>query len=219
MQSAAERTIGPALGVGTTGTVAVPLTGSRSPVSPLAASLEVAGCAVQTVWLLLRHRIRQPTARRGRTISFADGTSATVYRETVVDRGPTRDPAFLAVSFQLRVVRRDWAHALFRTESLLNTVLFAGFPGLVSKLWLRHDQTGVYRGLYEWDDPNLALRYVHALWWVLALVSRPGSIHYAVLPGLGRDQVLSDPRLVSGQLDAECAWWLPLATALDGRAP
>jgi hypothetical protein len=29
---------------------------------------------------------------------------------------------------------------VFRAESILNTPLFAGFPGFVSKLWLAHDE-------------------------------------------------------------------------------
>lgn len=177
------------------------------------AAWEVARCAERTAGLLVRHRLHQPPGNLGRVIQFADGTSAKVYRETVIDRGPTVDPAFLAVSFKLRLVRRNWAHALFRAESLLNTALFAGFPGLVSKLWLRDDQNGVYRGLYEWDDPSLALNYVHALWWVLALVSEPGSIHYAVIPGLGRDEVMIDPWGARGPADAAGGWWRPLANA------
>jgi hypothetical protein len=98
---------------------------------------------------------------------------------------------------------------LFRLESELNTVLFAGFPGLVSKLWLRHDQHGVYRGLYQWDDPEQAVAYVRALWWVLALVSEPGSIHYAVLPGLYRDQVVANPSVVDTVAAAPGGWWRP----------
>ena len=99
-------------------------------------------------------------------------------------------------------------HALFRLESVLNTVLFAGFPGLVSKRWLAHDERGVYRGLYEWDDPVLAEDYVRALWWVLALVSVRSSIHYAVLPGLHRDDLLRDPHVADGMaLEESHAWW------------
>ena len=96
-------------------------------------------------------------------------------------------------------------HALFRWESLLNTPLFAGFPGFVSKLWLADDERGRYRGLYEWDGPQLAHNYARALWRVLALVSVRGSIHYVVLPGLRRDTLLEQP-----QDDAaadEAAWW------------
>ncbi|HLY82777.1 MAG TPA: hypothetical protein VKQ71_07320 [Acidimicrobiales bacterium] len=120
------------------------------------------------------------------------------------------------MSFRLRWIRSGWAHALFRLESELNTVLFAGFPGLVSKLWLRHDQRGVYRGFYQWDGADLAVAYVRALWWVLALVSERGSIHYAVLPGLDRDEVLVDAALVDTLAAAPGGWWRPASEA--GRA-
>jgi hypothetical protein len=73
----------------------------------------------------------------------------------------------------------------------------------VSKLWLAHDDRGRYRGLYEWDDPLLAEGYARALWRVLALVSVPGSIHYAVLPGLRRDEVLERPDLMGHST----TWW------------
>src|SRR5262249_60837442 len=96
-------------------------------------------------------------------VRFADGTSAQVFRETVAERGPARNPCVLVVEFRLRAVR-GWGHAAFRRESLLNTPLFAGFPGFVSKLWLAHDDRGRYRGLYEWDDPLLAEGYARALW-------------------------------------------------------
>src|SRR6185369_4972263 len=51
----------------------------------------------------------------------------------------------------------------------------AGFPGLVSKLWLSHDEHDVYRGLYEWDGAERAEHYARCLWRVLALVSVRGS--------------------------------------------
>jgi FAD binding domain len=61
-----------------------------------------------------------------------------------VERGATADPCVLVVEFRLRAVRRR-GHAVFRRESLLNTPLFAGFPGFVSKLWLADDERGRYR--------------------------------------------------------------------------
>jgi hypothetical protein len=135
-----------------------------------------------------------------------------VYRETVVDRDATRDPCVLVVGFRLRAVR-GWGHAVFRWESLLNAPLFAGFPGLVSKLWLADDERGRYRGLYEWDDPHLAEAYARALWRVLALVSVPGSIHYVVLPGLRRDELLARPQILADAAAGPAAWWR-LAEAL-----
>jgi hypothetical protein len=168
----------------------------------------LARCALRTAVLVLQRRLHQPTTRVGQRFSFADGTTAEIYRETVVDVGPASSPAVLVVSFRLRRVRSQRAHALFRLESVLNTVLFAGFPGFVSKLWFAHDDNGVYRGLYDWDDPPLAEAYVRALWWVLALVSIPESIHYAVLPGQHRDVLLADPQLAGVVAPSEVgAWW------------
>ena len=100
------------------------------------------------------------------------------------------------MTFRLRAVRGR-GHALFRGESLLNTPLFVGFPGFVSKLWLTHDDNGVYRGLYDWDGVVAAGHYARSLWWVLALVSVPGSIHHLVLPGVRRDDLLTRTELVA----------------------
>ncbi len=129
----------------------------EQPRLPFGAAVKaLACCALRTAALLARHRLHQPGEHVGRRCEFADGTTSVVYRETVVDRAAPRSPAVLVVSFRLRRVRSPRAHALFRWESVLNTVLFAGFPGFVSKLWCSHDANGVYRGLYDWDDPALA---------------------------------------------------------------
>jgi hypothetical protein len=166
----------------------------------------LASCLGSTARLLWRRQVHLPRGRVGMRLSFADGSSARVYRETVVDRGLTLDPCVLVVEFRLRAVRGP-GHAAFRAESLLNTPLFVGFPGFVSKLWLAHDERGRYRGVYEWDGPRLAGDYARALWRVLALVSVPGSIHYVVLPGLRRDMLLKEPVLAPGTAADSAAWW------------
>ena len=117
----------------------------RPPLPYPAALRAVARCAASTAWLLRQHRLRLPAQWVGTRLRFADGTSARVYRETVADRGATLDPCVLIVEFRLRAVR-GLGHAAFRRESLLNTPLFAGFPGFVSKLWLANDDLGRYRG-------------------------------------------------------------------------
>lgn len=155
---------------------------------------------------MARRSIHLPSQRVGLRLGFADGTSARVYRETVVDR-PAEDPCVLLVEFRLRAVRGR-GHAAFRLESQLNTPLFVGFAGFMSKLWLAHDQQGVYRGLYQWQSPALAERYARCLWHVLTLVCAPNSIHYAVLAGLGRDELLrraEDLRPCPGEGGKE--WW------------
>jgi hypothetical protein len=163
-------------------------------------------CAGATAVLLARRRVRLPREHVGMRLRFADGTSARVYRETVVDQASMEDPCVLVVAFRLRAVRGR-GHAVFRWESLLNTPLFVGFPGFVSKLWLAHDDHGVYRGLYQWDGPGRAEAYARALWRVLALVSVPGSIHYQVLPRLRRDDVLAEPHVLAATTVDAVDWW------------
>jgi hypothetical protein len=178
--------------------------------TPLPVGLALRGlarCAGTTAVLLARRHVHLPHTHVGERLRFADGTSARVYRETVVDRSAPTDPCVLVVAFRLRAVRGR-GHAAFRRESLLNTPLFVGFPGFVSKLWLAHDDHGVYRGVYEWDGPGLAEAYARALWRVLALVSEPGSIRYKVLPGLRRDDVLAEPRRLGASGTVGTAdWW------------
>jgi hypothetical protein len=166
----------------------------KPPLPIWAATRAVAKCAVNTAVLTAQRRLHLSKNRVGEVLQFADGTNSWVYRETVVDRPPTTDPAALVVAFRLRALRGR-GHALFRPLSLLNTPLFVGFPGFVSKLWMAHDANGVYRGVYEWDGPTLAEDYARALWRVLALVSVPGSIHYQIAPGLHRDELLREPGL------------------------
>jgi hypothetical protein len=168
--------------------------------------------------LLAEGRVHLPRRNVGRRLPFTDGTQAVVYRETVVDRGPTRHPTVLLVRFQLALVRGP-GHALFRAESILNTPLFVGFPGYVSKLWLGNDEHGVYRGIYEWDGPVRAENYMRTLWRVLALVSVPGSIQYRVLPGIRRDDFLANPVLATdagapAPRSPADAWWLPAQPVL-----
>lgn len=204
---------GAALGAAATSVAA----GEKPPLPLRCAIAGLTRCAARTVVLLVQGRIRQPRDNVGRRIGFADGTDAAVYRETVIDRQPPAAPAVLVVCFRLRWIRSRWAHRLFRAESELNTVLFAGFPGLVSKLWVQHDQRGVYRGVYQWDGAELAVSYVRALWWALALVSEPATIHYAVLPGLKRDEVLSAPDLVDAVAAAPGGWWCPIRPPVPAK--
>jgi hypothetical protein len=166
-----------------------------------------------TFELLGQRRIHLPKLCVGLQLHFADGTASKVYRETVVDRLATADPAVLVVGFRLRAVHGQLAHALFRFESLFNTPLFVGFPGFVSKLWVAHDSNDIYRGVYEWDGATLAEDYVRTLWRVLALVCAPGSIHYEIVPGLTRGELLRDPTTLAARVPAQIRDALRLTAA------
>lgn len=174
----------------------------------------VARCVGVSLVMLARRQVHLPRGEVGRVLRFADGSTCRVYRETTVDRGRIAEPCVLVVAFRLRLVRGRRMHRLFEVESILNTPLFVGFPGYVSKLWCTHDDSGVYRGLYEWDGALRARDYASALWRVLELGCVPGSIRYRVLPGLRRDDVLADPRLmeVDGVEASDRSWWRLIGT-------
>jgi hypothetical protein len=180
--------------------------GDAEPMPLAVASWGVARCFARTLLMLAHSEIHLPRGDVGRAIRFADGTSSRVYRETSIDEAPDTERCTLGVCFRLRGVR-GWGHRAFELESLLNTPLFVGFPGFVSKLWLAHDDHDVYRGIYEWDGPVLADRYARCLWRVLALVSMPGSIHYVVLPHVRRDDLLANPSSVVQWAPAEVPAW------------
>ena len=161
----------------------------REPLPVVAALMAVARCVLSTMRLLSQQLVRQPTDHVGDVLHFADGTSASVHRDgrpSGARRGSGRVGGRVPAALGARQ-----GHALFRAESILNTPLFVGFPGFVSKLWLAHDQHGVYRGVYEWDGSELAHSYARALWWILALVCERGSIHYTVVPGWTRAALLA----------------------------
>jgi hypothetical protein len=165
----------------------------QTPLPFPAAARDLLRCVVRSAVLLARGRVHLRRADVGRRLHFGGGSTSWIYRDTVVDRPAVAEPCVLIVQFRLRGVRRPWAHALFRLESWLNTPLFVGFPGFVSKWWLAADEHGVYRGVYDYDGPERADAYARALWWVLALVSVRGSIHHRVLPGLRRDEIVRLP--------------------------
>lgn len=179
------------------------------------ASRRIARCAMHTAVLVAHRRLHQPHQHVGRTMTFADGSTGVVYREPVADLEDVSDPAVLVVAFTLRGIHGRLGHALFRTESLLNTPLFAGFPGFVSKLWLTADEQGRYRGFYQWDGVHTADDYVRALWWPLALVSHRQSIRYRVLPGRYRDDVVRVTESEEATRGSDTAWWRPVRTAAD----
>lgn len=188
---------------------------------PEAGTWPALGRSVSRTAALLAHgRLRRPDALVGETLRFADGTAGRVYRETVLAGSVPADPCVLVVAFRLRRVRGR-GHVVFEAESLLNTPLFAGFPGFVSKLWLRHDEHDVYRGVYEWDGPDRAEAYARAVGRVLALVSEPGSVDHRVLAGLRRDQLLAAPWRLAGfaPFDAETWWRLVSPPRVPSRRP
>lgn len=165
-------------------------------------------CVLATLGLLARGGIRMPDAETGREVTFADGTTSTIYRETAI-RHRSHRGVMLVVRFRLRLIgtSRPW-HALFRAESLFNTLLFAGHPGFETKLWLTDLDTGTYRGVYEWDGTDLAAEYAETLRVVLSPWVERGSFAYRIVPYPDRARFLAGGWAT--REDGPGAWWLPV---------
>jgi hypothetical protein len=72
----------------------------RPPLPLMTAALAVARCVGTTVVLLAQRRVHLPRGHVGRRLRFADGTSAVVDRETVVDGPEPEDSCVLVVEFR-----------------------------------------------------------------------------------------------------------------------
>lgn len=166
--------------------------------------------AVVTGVLLARRQLRLPRRHVNRELTFTDGSTSRVYRETVRPGTATAEPVLLIVRFQLKLVGHSRVmHAMFRAVSILNTPLFAGFPGFRSKLWATDLRTGVYRGVYEWDGAERAEDYATTLSRLLHVVSVRDSVQHHVEPHVHRDAFLADPSVVhASATDPAARWWL-----------
>jgi hypothetical protein len=167
---------------------------------------DFARCVAAWGRLVARRRLISPKDNLGARLRFADGSSSFVFRETAVATAGTSDPTLLVIQFRLGVLGSNrLLHAAFRRECVLHTPLFAGFPGFRSKLWLDDVESGVYRGVYEWQGGELARRYAARMVALLAPFSNAGTARYQVVQGLRRDEYLLRPEIAPAQ--AEGDWW------------
>jgi len=155
--------------------------------------------------LVARRRLTSPKGNLGARLTFADGSSSFVFRETAVAEGTT-DPTLLVIQFRLAALGSNrLLHAAFRRECVLHTPLFAGFAGFRSKLWLDDVETGVYRGVYEWQGGALARHYAERMVALLAPFSNAGTARYHVVEGVRRDEFLVRPAIAPPDIGDD--WW------------
>jgi hypothetical protein len=167
-------------------------------------------CALSTLGLMIRRRLAQPNDLVDSKIEFADGSVSRIYRETTLRGLETTPQVMLAVRFRLRFIGSSrLGHALFRFESLFNTLLFAAHRGFHSKLWLTDRATTYYRGIYEWEDSESALEYAETLRIVLAPWVQAGSFAYRIVKGVGRLDFLEGQLAVEHPVHEDDGWWLP----------
>jgi hypothetical protein len=139
-------------------------------------------------------------------LKFADGSSSFVFRETAVTGADTSEPTLLVIQFRLAALGSNrLLHAAFRRECILHTPLFAGFPGFRSKLWLDDVESGVYRGIHQWQGGHLARHYAARMVALLRPSSTEGTARYHVVEGLPREEYLVTPD--AAPTDAGGVWW------------
>ena len=185
-------------------------TSSKPSVAQRRPPVAFARSVVATAGLLAQRRLALPKRRVGEQLYFSDGSRTSVFRETVVRDAGCTDPAVLVVQFRLRLLgRRRLLHTLFRLESIANTPLFAGFPGFRSKLWCYDAETGMYRGVYEWDGAAHADAYARTLVRLLRWVSVGETLRYHVVARTGVAQFLEGRAAVVGAAAGASGgeWW------------
>jgi hypothetical protein len=171
-------------------------------------------CAISTLALIARGKLAQPNDLVDSNIEFADGSVSTIYRETCMRGLETAPHVMLAVRFRLRFIGSSrLGHALFRFESIFNTLLFAAHRGFHSKLWITDRKTDYYRGIYEWEDEKSAIEYAETLRIVLAPWVQRGSFAYRIMNGVSR------PDFLEGRLPfpvhEDDRWCSPVRASVD----
>jgi hypothetical protein len=166
------------------------------------ATADFARCAREWRRLAAAGRLESPRALVGTRLRFADGTTSLIFRETARTGAATVDPVLLVIQFRLAALGSSpLLHAAFRRECILHTPLFAGFPGFRSKLWADDVETGVYRGIYQWEGAESAEHYARRMVALLAPFSNRGTARHHVVPGLLRDAYLT------GEDGSGESWW------------
>ncbi len=88
----------------------------------------------------------------------------------------------LAVWFRLRWVPPGarFRQYLFERESILNTLMFAGFPGYQVKLWMVDRASSDYAGVYTWSGRDAAEKYARYVTSVIRPLAVLGTVGYEV---------------------------------------
>jgi hypothetical protein len=150
---------------------------------------EMVRCAAEVVRLVATGKLHIDRAGRGRRMRLPDGRAFVVFRDTSRDESSTAPRVTLAVWFHLRGVPPGARvrRYLFERESILNTLLYAGFDGYERKLWMVDPATSDYAGLYTWAGEDAARRYGHYITAVLRPLSVPDSVGFTIVPNASLD--------------------------------
>ena len=137
-----------------------------------------AHCLARVGQLLARRQLHLQRDRLGTVVEVDDGRCFTIFRESSSSEPCTGEPMRLAIWFHLRWMPRGARVRafLFERESILNTLLYAGFEGYRTKLWTVDRDSYDYAGFYTWRGRADAERYARYAVRMLRPISVPGSV-------------------------------------------
>ncbi|MGZ4705025.1 MAG: hypothetical protein ACXWCM_09160 [Acidimicrobiales bacterium] len=135
-------------------------------------------CVGRVARLLLRRQLHLHRGRIGERVELPDGRQFVLYRESSSSEPCRGEPITMSMWFHLRGVPPGarFRAFLFERESILNTVLYAGFEGYRTKLWTVDRRTNDYAGFYTWCGREAAERYARYAMTMLRPISVPGSL-------------------------------------------
>mgnify|MGYP001824571349 CR=1 FL=1 len=143
-------------------------------------------CALVAVLRMLTGRLRLESRYVGSIVVMEDGQRFRVFRHLSLSGNEEREQG--APASAILVVRFKFARlsqALNRWLSLIPVPLIGGYPGFRQKLWMVHEETGYWQGVYEWESAEAVREYRGSF--VLRLMNRRAeseSILYTVVEGM-----------------------------------
>jgi len=127
---------------------------------------------------LITGKVRFPRNRLGKQISVESNDYEIVKEIDVMRPGAGEPEAVFTVKFHLA----NMSPAANKIFLNLPIPFFAGLPGFRHKLWLYEENTGDFRGYYEWDTVEDAENYAGSF--AVKFMKRrsvPGSVSYKII--------------------------------------
>jgi hypothetical protein len=133
---------------------------------------------LRALLLFLTGRVRFIKEDVGREFAGDGGERFRVFRSAVIISRGVPPPA---ARFVIRFQPNDMGIEANKRFSLLPMMIFMGFTGFRSKMWMVDESTGVCQGLYEWQTMADAENYSRSI--AVRFMTRrsvPGSVGFKI---------------------------------------
>jgi hypothetical protein len=135
---------------------------------------------LRTAMLFFTGKIGFVETSIGQEFTMEDGEKFEVFRHVIIrssNKEINKPQAVFTIRFQLKNMTIEKNKKFSRIPMLV----FMGFHGFRSKLWMLNEETEVFQGVYEWDTLQDAERYSKSI--ALRFMTRrsvEGSVSYEI---------------------------------------